>query len=743
MPRSQNFLLGNGEILTTPVKISRFGQPKNPPYTLQEAKTRFFQGVNQAQTYFDLLPKEACPNGKIVASVTLHPRYISKSDYPKDLFSYIGAQAIGSKTTNVTPQKWGIKNHPQATLTEQIFISAPKSDWGTITNKINITNASIIDNQIMSIENIDAFKASNKLKSMPVDKNDLFLEIVLHNQEKNVIELFEAYSKSLNSIPLMHKLIKVNGLTFIPLYIDSKNIENLAEFSFVRAVRCMPSLRPLPSNILRNNLASKVHFENLTPLDNTINVAIFDGGVEESNVISECMEHIEPKGISNIDHTFSKHGLGVTSALLFGNLDSKIAPRPFCKVDHIRVLDNDRLHSDTQCIDVLNRIIQVLDNKEKKYDFINISLGPSIPTDDDDITAWTAALDARLATQDALVTVAAGNDGDLDEDAQLNRIQPPADGVNIVSVGACTSLGTDWERTPYSCVGPGRNPGLVKPDGVAFGGWNDTPFNVLENKSGKIMSTMGTSFAAPLVLRTAVGIKAYLGEAVSPKIIRALLIHTAENKRGLDRKYIGWGRFLNKVEDVITCEDNEVTVIYQGNIPAKSNIRAYVPVPDTGLIGNVTIKATLVITPEVDPEHPACYTRGGLEIKFRPNINNYTYTNGKRSNHPRTVPFFSKNKLVGIPEFEFRQDGIKWEPCLSNSQTFRAASLDSPSFDIYCHTREGLNGTTKIKDMPYALIITVKAPKIKNLYNEVVRTYNQSLIQLRPKIQIPISTRIG
>jgi hypothetical protein len=91
---------------------------------------------------------------------------------------------------------------------------------------------------------------------------------------------------------------------------------------------------------------------------------------------------------------------------------------------------------------------------------------------------WTSTLEEILAAGETLCTIAVGNDGHLP--AQLNRIQPPADLVNGLSVGAATSLSEDWERCSYSCIGPGRSPGFVKPDGVAFGGNEDEPFSGIQ-----------------------------------------------------------------------------------------------------------------------------------------------------------------------------------------------------------------------------------------------------------------------
>jgi transposase len=59
------------------------------------------------------------------------------------------------------------------------------------------------------------------------------------------------------------------------------------------------------------------------------------------------------------------------------------------------------------CLEVLDRILNHLD-ANPNYEFINISLGPRLPAEDDDVTEWTAALDDRFAAGRAVATVAAG-----------------------------------------------------------------------------------------------------------------------------------------------------------------------------------------------------------------------------------------------------------------------------------------------------------------------------------------------
>src|SRR3546814_4106634 len=100
------------------------------------------------------------------------------------------------------------------------------------------------------------------------------------------------------------------------------------------------------------------------------------------------------------------------------------------------------------------------------------------------------------------------------------------------------------------------------------------------------------------------------------------------------RSHIGHGRFPQVVEEVLTCDDNEVRVIYQGTLTAGQNLRAFIPFPNLPLNGRVTLRATLCFASQTDPEHAVNYTRAGLTIYLRP-----------KKSSKKTMSFFSASKM--------------------------------------------------------------------------------------------------
>ncbi|MFN8579433.1 MAG: hypothetical protein U0163_00440 [Gemmatimonadaceae bacterium] len=90
--------------------------------------------------------------------------------------------------------------------------------------------------------------------------------------------------------------------------------------------------------------------------------------------------------------------------------------------------------------------------RQKPFDFVNLSLGPDLLIEDDEVHVWTASLDEHFSHGKSLVAVAVGNTGQDDWDSGNARIQAPADGVNVLSVGACDSTHGPWQRASYSSM---------------------------------------------------------------------------------------------------------------------------------------------------------------------------------------------------------------------------------------------------------------------------------------------------
>jgi hypothetical protein len=87
---------------------------------------------------------------------------------------------------------------------------------------------------------------------------------------------------------------------------------------------------------------------------------------------------------------------------------------------------------------------------------------------------------------------------------------------------------------------------------------------------------------------------------------------------------------------------------------------------------------------------------------------------------------------------ELPVDGHMWEPCLHHTESMHSDTLKEPCFDMYYNHRESGMTAVDPKPIPYALVVSLKAPEVANLYDRVVRAYAQVLLPIRPKLRIPV-----
>lgn len=737
--KKRNFLLARGESLTVAIPAPGRVLEREAPYSFAEAQARLAPMLTAAVASFDSLPEAACPSDYAVASLVLNPEYIAKSYYPEALLRAFDLRAVGSHSTRITPEKRSKGRVPVEKLTTELYVAGSRRRFRDMMETIPLLNDPAVAEALPAVEQLTKKPARNKIKPISATSDEVALEVVLHASEATnngfILEGFQAYVRDLGLKVDMDRRLHAGSLCFLSLKAPQDMLEDLAEFSFLRVVRQMPQLRLLEP-VLRGATpsAGKAKLPAEKAHDLQVRVAVFDGGLPPDSPISTWTTLHEPAGIGKPRASYVEHGLQVTAAVLFGHLDpGGVAPRPYAHVDHYRVLDEDS-GNDAELHDVLRRIRDVLDTTPT-YDFVNISLGPSLSIEDDDVHAWTAMLDERLADGLTVATVAAGNNGEADADSGLNRVQVPGDSVNSMSIGACDGTDARWARASYSAIGPGRSPGLVKPDLVAFGGSLRQPFLTLTTDA-RIIGVCGTSFAAPYALRAGTGVRAHFGSTLGALAIQALLVHSTQAGEHPQHE-VGWGKLPDEIDDLVECRPGVIRVVYQGELTASKYLRAPVPLPSGKIKGKVSITATCCYATEVDTAHASNYTRSGLEIAFRPHAEKFK----EDAVQPTTRPYFSKAGMFAT-EDELRQDAHKWETCLHHRERMLATSLNKPVFDIHYMSRDEGRTDTKTRKIKYALVVTVVAKHHPDFYDRVVRDYRGYLEPLVPVIEVPIRANI-
>ena len=737
----RNYLLGYGERLSVPIEAAPGGGPKRAPYGFREARDRLAPMFRSAVQEMDSLPETVCPQDETVASLILHPEYYAKSHFPAGFLRAAGLRAVGSRPRRILPDKRSLDSRgrprePEKAMTTQLFVAGKRSAFRQLAEKAPEWTGGAAE-ALAAIERFSAFSVEERLRPLTDDDALQPLEIVLHASvgegDRHILAGYRTYLESLELDPRLERTFFVGGLCFLSLWADPLRAREVARYSFLRVLRPMPALRPFPS-ILRSVAPAtrSISLPSQGAVDPDLRVAVFDGGLPENSPLVPWATALDAPGVGPAVSGWMGHGEQVTSALLFGSVSGNAAERPPCRVDHYRVLDTrDAQDSSYDLFDVLRRIQTVL--RQRNYEFVNLSLGPNLPVEDDEVHVWTAVLDEHLSDGRTLATIAVGNNGSAPEDPclELWRVQVPADCVNALGVGAADSDGPGWNRAAYSSRGPGRSPGFVKPDVLAFGGSDREPFGVID-RSARAIDVSGTSYAAPVAIRAALTVRAHFGSVLGPLAIKALLIHCAESD-GQPLGEVGWGRIPKNLDDLVVCRTGCVRVVYQDEVAAAERRRIAIPIPREGLRGKVVITATFCFATSVDSVDPGNYTRAGLSVVFRPNSARFR----AGATMPNTAEFFRPKALYGDRGMP-RADAHKWETTLHRRVGKLAGSLHAPVFDIHYNARAHGHGDPGAHPIRYALVITVEAKSVADLYDRVLRDYGTRLQPLLPVNRIPI-----
>jgi Subtilase family len=732
------FIIGKGELLTFDIPPPPMVPNKAHPYGLAEAKAHLVPQIVDAALEMQALPAAACPSDFAVAKLDLHPAYIAKSFFPTALLRQAGLVPVGSRTVRVRPRKDVRKTAPPECDTTQLFVAGTRDAFAQLSSLAT----QLVENtkeatQFAEIENFSSMTAADRIRG---DSNasgrayEIGLHLLPDHSADDLRKAFVRYAGTCGFEVNTEFDFPVGRMLFMAAIGERADLEDLANFSLLRVVRPMPALRG--SRPLARGTRISVPFTVPTsqPLSEEPTVAILDGGLPEVHVLDRFVGRYAKSDPAAADvNDYIDHGLGVTSAFLFGPIEPGTqARRPYSYVDHFRVLDERSGHEDPyELYRTLAHVEEVL--LSRQYQFLNLSLGPDLPAEDSDVHAWTAVLDTLLSDGETLMTIAVGNNGARDVAAGLDRIQVPSDSVNALSVGAANSSTAAWTRADYSARGPGRSPGRRKPDVVAFGGSPKEYFHVAApGRRPELAANMGTSFSAPFALRTAVGVRAVLGDAVHPLTIKALMVHAAQSSAEHLVTEIGWGRIPDDLNEIIMCGDGVARIIYQGMLRPGKYLRAPVPLPQTALLGKVALHATFCYASPVDVEDAAAYTKAGLGITFRPNSDK---PSGKQV---KTRAFFSQATFR--TEQEQRSDLGKWETVLHASDRMLGSSLKNATFDIHYNARDGGAvagiGSELIR---YALVLTVEAPRHANLHEEILASH-ALLKAIEPRISLPVSS---
>jgi hypothetical protein len=682
-----------------------------PGYDFEEARQHLLERFAAVAAWSRRLPEGAAPNDYLVIKVVLHPDRLARAHAPRHFLSYLKFSVLGSHQIQTCPKKGlgpageTVDTSPADGLRSTIclFVAGRKENFALAAQKFrDIRPDSPASRQMTWLETVSPLYAAGHIKTSGQTETDSF-EATLHLLPEAEGDFpgpeFCDYAEKAGFTVHREHCLKTGGLMFVPLHGPRAKLLHLAQFVFIREIKEAGRLRgltPPEEAASGRDAAFGPVLPEMGPASTGPKVALLDAGLPPEHLIGPWLNKYVKSDPDQPDMEGGpEHGLAVASSFLFGPLPEQgCAARPLAPISFYRVLDAASASEDGLAMfHTLANIQKAL--AEGPYDFVNLSLGPDLPARDDTVHAWTAILDELAGAGKIFFTLAVGNNGGRDRASGAARIEVPSDCVNAVGVGATDSRNPEWNRADYSAVGPGRSPDLVKPDLMAFGGRPGEYFRTLAPGSKlAVANEMGTSFASPYLLRSAVALS-IMGSELSLLSIKCLLIHYAD-QGGHGLTEVGWGR-APVLDDLEAKPRGNAPLIFQGQLASGNFLRADLPTPADGS-AIIKLKATFCYAPPVAAHDALAYTQAALDISFVPNMKAPPGDDGR----PPSRPFFDLDG-GGFSEGQ-DANAILWANVKSNKNEIPAAVLSAPCFDIRYVDRSV--GETA-KPVEYSLVVTM------------------------------------
>jgi len=707
---------------------------------------------------------------RVVFEATMLPNYLAGMYHPTDLINDLDIRSLGSRTSRrdlVTS-----KRTTPDVLTKTLILAASPVSLESLAAELRIgrrnPQRAVHGERLRQFDSLRLPSTAGLIR-LPngADEDRIWpnvWEVVLHPDpdsdgsaplSQRTYEKFVALVSDLGGEVLSDWRERVDGMTFVPVELDVEDVDGLAAFNPLRSVSPMPRISTGPPQVLRRYEAPAplAAPADMVPTQRPT-ILVFDGGVDGPSPYFDDYVNLFEATDQPPDADDQAHGTAVTAAILYGDIDPGSQLRsPSVNVDHYRVVPTDG--EPTEMFELLDKITEIIEDLPPGQ-IVNLSVGPGYAMVDDMVHLWTIKLDELAVRKNCLFIVAAGNNGDDDALLGLNRIQPPADMVNGISVGACANRvrpGAVVERAPYSAVGPGRAGARIQPTGVAFGGSHQERFLCLAG-DGRISYGWGTSYAAPLVTHGIGELAAESDLERSATLMRALAIHCAQAAG--PHQDLGWGTFSRDYSEVLDYPRNEVTVVSDVAVTRDGLHTLPIAFPSKPVPGKIALKCTVVVKAPTEPREALDYTKVGLTVTLRPHAgrkamtdpitgkkriidivhDSATYRQLLRANwtesfHPESRGAAPASAL----ELTRRELGGKWETVLKIEDSMLAKTLYRPRLDLDLISREGGAITRNGHDVKVSVVTTLVARADVDLYGLVVQEFARlSVLQARTRI---------
>lgn len=469
-------------------------------------------------------------------------------------------------------------------------------------------------------------------------------------------------------------------------------------------------------------------------------VGFIDGGVAKGlDVFSGVQQLYEVE--TRESNLYTNHGSSVASVLLYGNLsqidlNTDILEQEFDVVS-VRGMPSSEDES-FNLIDLGNIIEKAIPNYPEVRVW-NLSVGPKGPISDYFVSSLTRILDELSFENDVIFTIAVGNTGA--QEGIGKQLQIPSDSINNFAV---TSFYFDSNQTkvvaPYASIGPGRMDSVLKPDLIDHGGLiPKDPILTFSNEKNLMMKTDGTSFAAPFAARK---LAKFLHEhpGFTTTDTRALLLNYLA-LRWRDGSIFNEGvGYLDDSDSLSHSNSNdEIKIMYSGELSAKAYIDIAIPLPDSVDASKIEFTWTIVTKTSVNAEAPNEYSEYYIEDDFIPHSKKFKFINKDRNiqkivnlSTEEGVELANELEEQGFekPEFpiveskkyltesERKELLLKWNTTRSQKVTKNSTHVMNPLIRLH-----GLSRNDKLDRIQYCLVVNVRLANEVNLLQKIKEKY--------------------
>lgn len=697
--------------------------------------------------------------------VVLEGKATAKSHRPDELFVPAGCPIIGSERPG------------------ELFVQASRDSLGVLRQRIHRGTSASLIKAISTIKSITPVRAVDRLQGhSPAE----LLNAAPRNRSgsKHLVKVrlfrYPDADEDQQKQAAFHQVLQQANVTSRRLgkarehetYVVEcerpEQLELLARQVMVRSVAALPTFhllrgqrlgdRPLPGTLAQPQPSASDH-----PV-----VAVVDSGVSDQIPVLQPWVYGRESFVAPAEQ-HRAHGTFVAGLLVWAHELNATMPEiePLhCRLLDVQVLPNtDPGNGPTGVLteeEFLQNLEYCLIKHANEVKVWNLSLGSSRVCSLNSFSELAMELDDLQERFNVSFVIAAGNYEQTPllkypRDAQAcvdGRITIPADSVLGIVVGSVAQMdlaphgSKRGEPSPFSRNGPGPNY-VIKPDLVHLGGNIGHAGNPVHGVTSldvqpRLIDSLGTSFATPLVSRQLAHIYHSITPAPSLTVARAVLTHCARDLRTRQRvpdgedHYFGFGTPLG-VRAALECTPSAMTLVFEEHLRSGYFLEwddfPYPPSLSTNGRYRGEIAMTLAFPPKRNGDFGAEYCETHIDASFGVFVDGDGEENFKGQvpvEHSRSSELYESYQVKHLRKWAPVRTYYRLLPTGVKGKRWRL------KVRLLCRHDVNLAMTAP---QPFALILTIGDPAQRApVYDEMARILHSRFrtqnLTLRPTVRI-------